>query len=162
MLTRDALKSKNPFVTVQTLLTSFSENEIDEIKKWGEAIGADELNFKSLSLGSYTSEDIRKKYQYLLPLNPKFRRRQSQLQKTVCLGPLRTAVVFWNGDLGLCCVDFDNILKMPNIKKNGFLETFKSKEAILKRRKGFKMNLGLCQKCSLRHGDYLGVNFKLK
>ena len=162
LLIKKRLKSQTPYVSIQTLLTSFSENEIDEIIEWAEEIGADNVNLKSLSMGSYTTKEIKEKYSYLLPTDEKLQRKQSKIYKTVCTTPIKQALVYWNGDLGLCCVDFDNVVKMPNIKEKGFLKTLFSLEVIEKRRLGFQKSFSLCKKCSLGNADYMGINVDFK
>lgn len=150
------------FVTIQTLLTSFSEYEMDEITEWARNIGADEVNFKTLSMGSYTTKLIKEKYSYLLPTQEKFKRKTTGLYRTLCSVPLRQAVVYWNGDLGLCCVDFNNMTKLPNIKERGFIKTFLSKEVLHKRKLGFQKRYDLCKDCSLGNADFMGLNVSTK
>ena len=152
------LGSSTPHISIQTLLTSFSEKEIDEIISWSESIGADNVNLKSLSMGSYTTKEIKEKYNYLMPTDKKLQRKQSKIYKTVCTTPLRQSLVYWNGDLGLCCVDFDNVIKLPNIKEKGYLNTLFSDEVVEKRKKGFQKQFALCKKCSLGNADYMGIN----
>lgn len=156
------LKKENPKTTIQTLLTSYSEDEMDELESWAKAIGADAINFKSFNLGSYTSAEMKKQYSYLLPKNLKFRRKTSKINKTACAFPLRYGVVFWNGDLGLCCVDFDAEVKMANIREQGFLKTFFSEANLKKRRFGFQKKYPLCRKCSIGNADYMGETIKFK
>ena len=154
------LASEKPYVIIQTLLTSFSENEIEEIKQWAKNIGADAINLKTLSMGSYTTDEMKERYKYLLPTKKEFLRKSSALDKTLCSWPLRHAVVYWNGELGLCCTDFDNALRLDNIKEGGFLKTFFSDEVIKKRKMGFQKSFDLCKKCSLGNADFMGLNIK--
>ncbi len=146
------------FVSIQVLLTSFSENEIEKIKEWAEKIGADNINFKSLSLGSHTSEERKNEYKYLLPKKREYRRKISDINKTLCTAVLNTAVIYWNGDLGLCCIDYNNVVKMPNIKEKSFLKIYLSKEIIKKRKAGFRKKFILCKKCPLSNADFMGIN----
>ena len=156
------MNSSTPFVSIQTLLTSFSETEKDEMIDWAKRIGADNINLKSLSMGSYTTTEIKEKYNYLLPKDEKLQRKQSKIYRTVCTTPINQALVYWNGDLGLCCVDFDNVVKLPNIKNRGFLNTLFSSEVIAKRKKGFQKKFSLCKKCSLGNADFMGINVNFK
>lgn len=154
------LASEKPHVTIQTLLTSFSENEVEKIKQWAKNIGANAINLKTLSIGSYTTEEMKEKYKYLLPTKKEFLRKSSDINKTLCSWPLRYAVVYWNGELGLCCTDFDNAIELGNVKENGFLNTFFSNGAIKKRKMGFQKSFDLCKKCSLGNADFMGLNIK--
>ena len=58
--TKNRLNQNNPTVVIQTLITSLSENEKEDMIKWAKEIGADSINFKSLSMGSYTTDDMKK------------------------------------------------------------------------------------------------------
>lgn len=155
------LGSETPFCSIQTLLTSFSEGEMDQIIQWGKEHGANEVNFKSLSMGSYTTEQMRKKYAYLLPKSEELRRNTTEVYRTVCTVPMNQALIYWNGDLGLCCVDFDNVIKMKNIEKNGFVNTFLSDEMVEARKKGFMKKYSLCKNCSLGNADFMGYEINL-
>jgi len=159
---RKYLGRKNPSICLQVLLTSYSENQMDEMIEWGRDIGLDYINFKTISMGSYTNAEMKEKYGYLLPKSDKLKRKTSSIYKTICRNPLRQALVYWNGDLGLCCVDFDNVLKLPNIKNNGFLKTYYSKKVIKLRKLGFRKKTGLCKNCSIGNADNVGFNINLK
>jgi len=154
------LNNKKPFVVVQTLLTSFSENELNEMVKWAKDIGADAINLKTLSMGSHTTEEMKKQYNYLLPNKKELRRKTSQINKTLCSWPLKNILVYWNGDLGLCCVDVNGEIKLGNIKNKGFLKTFLSDEVITKRKLGFQKKFDLCKRCSIGNADFMGVEYK--
>ncbi len=65
IITKKELNNKTPRVIIQTLLTSFSENEVEDIIRWAQNIGADAINLKTLSMGSHTSEEMKRKYNYL-------------------------------------------------------------------------------------------------
>lgn len=156
--TKNKLNKKNPNVVIQTLITSLSENEEEEMIKWAKEIGADSINFKSLSMGSYTTEDMKKKYNFLLPKNKNLRRKQTSYFKSVCTIPYHQSVIYWNGNLGLCCIDFNNKVSMPNIRKDGFIKTLLSDDVIKLRKKGFQKKYGICTNCSLGNADFMGSN----
>lgn len=156
--TKRSLKKENPNVIIQTLITSLSENEKQDMVNWAREIGANSINFKSLSMGSYTTEDLKNKFSFLLPTKNKYRRKQTKFFKPVCTIPLNQSVIYWNGNLGLCCIDFDNKVKMPSIEKKGFLKTLMSNEVVELRRKGFQKKYDICTNCSLGNADYMGEN----
>jgi len=156
IILRRKLGKHTPKVIIQTLITSYSEKEIPSIINWAKKIGADGIFLKSFSLGSYTNENMKKKYLHFLPKDQKYRRKQSNVYKTICTAPLKQSLVFWNGNLGLCCVDFNNIVKLPNIKTRGFLDTFFSEEVIKIRKAAFMKELSLCKNCSIGNADYYG------
>ncbi|WP_262032476.1 hypothetical protein, partial [Microvirga sp. Mcv34] len=63
---KDELGAKNPITVLQTLLTSYSESQINEIKKWATDCGFDRVRFKTFSLGSHTSPEMRASYSHFL------------------------------------------------------------------------------------------------
>lgn len=157
-----ALNSLSPKVTIQTLLTRFSENDVDAMTEWARSIGADAINFKSFSMGSYTTEEMKNETMKFLPTKPELRRNTSVLRKTLCSWPITDAVVFWNGDIGLCCIDFDQKVPMKNIKDAGFIKAYLSPELIKRRKFGFRKKYGICKQCSLGNAEFLGWEVKLK
>lgn len=159
---RKKLNRLNPNSIIQTLITSMSEDEIDELIEWAQKIGADGINLKSISLGSFTTDDVKEKYKYLLPKNRDFLRKTSTINKTVCQLTLNQAVIFWNGDLGLCCIDFNGMVNLPNIKEKGFIKTYFSDEVVRVRKKGFQKKFGLCQKCELNNADFVSVSKRFR
>ncbi len=161
MRIKKLLKSNTPHVSIQTLLTSYSEKEVDKIIDWAKKIGADDVNFKSFSMGSFTTEEMKRKYNYFIPKEKKLRRKKSNLNKTICASILYQTVIYWNGDLGLCCIDFDDVLKIGNIK-DGFLKLFKSDTTARRRKAAFRKKYGLCKKCSIGNADFVSMSIKLK
>ena len=154
------LNSSNPNVCIQTLLTSLSENEKDDMVEWAKTIGANSIDFKSFNLGSFTSKEIKDKYNYLLPSDDKFKRHKNNKFKKICTIPYHQVVVYWNGDLGLCCTDFDKKVKMPNIRKTGsLLKTLFSNEVINIRKNGLNKKYDICSSCSIGNADYMGYNY---
>ena len=154
------LKSKTPFSVIQTLLTSFSENEIDNIAEWAKKSGADAINFKTFSMGSHTTDEVKKQYEYLLPAKRELRRKTSGVNRTLCSLPMRTSVIYWDGELGLCCVDFNNEIKLGGVLKKGFRAAYFSDEAVNKRKLGFRKKFDLCEGCSIGNADSLGYYYK--
>jgi len=155
------LKSNWPNVTIQTLLTSYSEKEIDQITQWAKKMKVDNIQFKSISLGSFTTPEMKQKYQYLLPNNKAYLRKTSKIIKTVCTVPLTQTLIYWNGDMGLCCVDVNNDIKLLNIKEKGLINNYKCIDIKIKRKMGMNKKFFLCKKCSLSQSDSMGYGIKI-
>ncbi|MFC1789089.1 radical SAM/SPASM domain-containing protein [Thermodesulfobacteriota bacterium] len=72
-----------------------------------------------------------------------------------CWQPFSTMIVFWNGDVGLCCWDYENFLKLGNIERSSLLEIFNNDMFLKVRtamiRKDCK-NIPVCSKCSRIYG----------
>jgi MoaA/NifB/PqqE/SkfB family radical SAM enzyme len=162
LATRRRLGAKNPVTVLQTLLTSYSEDQMAEIKAWARAVGFDKVRFKTFSLGSYTDEETRSAYARLLPKRAELRRHKSDRERATCDAPLRSSVVFWNGQLGLCCIDYDQMIKLPSIDDHGFVAAYRSDVAARARRNGFAKRFDICRSCSYSNADSMGfvVDFR--
>jgi hypothetical protein len=75
---------------------------------------------------------------------------------------LHQTVVFWTGQLGLCCIDYDQIIQLPSIDHEGFVSAYRSDAAARARRKGFAKRFAICQSCSYSAADNMGfvVDFR--
>lgn len=158
---KQRLGATKPVTVLQTLLTSYSEKQIDDMVEWATDIGFDQVRFKTFSLGSYTDEQQQSEHGHLVPLNPALQRHQSEKVSLLCDVPLYQTVVFWQGDLGLCCIDYDRVIKLPNVDKVGFRAAYMSDEAAGARRTGFTKQFSICQNCSYSNADNMGFKIKL-
>jgi MoaA/NifB/PqqE/SkfB family radical SAM enzyme len=159
---RKRLGAKNPECVLQTLLTSYSENQIDEITAWAKDAGFDKIRFKTFSIGSYTSDEEKEVALRFLPTRDELKRHPTDIGRSTCSTPLYQTVVFWNGDLGLCCIDYDQMVQLPNIAEVGFKAAYLSQPALEARRKGFLKQFEICKGCSYSNAENLGFKVDLK
>ncbi|MDQ0467055.1 radical SAM/SPASM domain-containing protein [Labrys wisconsinensis] len=159
---RARLGATNPTTVLQTLLTSYSEKQVDEMVEWADRIGFDQVRFKTFSLGSYTDDDQQSEYGYLVPENHDLQRHQTEKVSLLCDVPLYQTVVFWNGDLGLCCIDYDQVIKLPSVDKVGFIKAYLSDEATRARRTGYTKSFSICQSCSYSNADNMGFKIDFR
>ena len=159
---RRRLGAKNPITVLQTLLTSYSEDQMDEIKAWAREVGFDKVRFKTFSLGSYTDEETRSAYSRLLPKRAELRRHKNDRERATCNAPVHSSVVFWTGELGLCCIDYDQMIKLPSIDEHGFVAALRSDTVARARRNGFAKRFDICRSCSYSNADSMGfvVDFR--
>lgn len=162
LATRARLGAKRPRTVLQSLLTSYSEGQMEEMTAWARRIGFDKVRFKSFSLGSYTDEATRARYSHLLPTRWAYRRHKQDRERGTCSAPIHQTVVFWNGQLGLCCIDYDQMVQLPNVDEQGFVAAFRSDEAARARRKGFAKGFDICKSCSYSNADTMGFNLDLR
>lgn len=155
------LKAEKPMAVLQTLLTSYSESQIDDMRAWADEHGFDRIRFKTFSLGSYTSAEMKAEHSHFLPKSASLRRHDDSSESVVCTAPLSQTVVFWNGDLGLCCIDYDQVVQLPNVKDQGFVKAYRSDAAARARRDGFSKRFKICQNCSYSNADKLGFVVEL-
>jgi len=159
---RRELGAENPFTVLQTLLTAYSEGQVEEITQWADDVGFDRVRFKTFSVGSYTSEEEKRENAKFLPQKEEFKRHPTGVERALCRTPLFQTVVFWNGDLGLCCIDYDQMIQLPNIAEHGFMQAYLSKEALRARKNGFLKSFEVCQGCSYGNAESLGFKVNLK
>jgi MoaA/NifB/PqqE/SkfB family radical SAM enzyme len=162
LATRQRLDKDNPFVTIQTLLTAYSEVEIDAVVNWAQAAGADEVFFKSLSQGSNTPPDQLQTGLHLFPQREEFRRKTSGPIMRSCHYPREHTIVYWNGDVGVCCVDFNNMASLPGIGERGLAATLADPAVQAARQGGIARQHSLCQHCASADADFRGFRVDLR
>jgi MoaA/NifB/PqqE/SkfB family radical SAM enzyme len=160
LATRRRLGSRSPFVTIQTLLTRGSEGEIEQILDWAWEAGADEVHFKSLSLGSTTSPAEKLEGARLLPQNMLLRRNNAAPDQH-CRYPEEHIMVYWNGELGVCCIDCNNMAGLPGISDCGFLHSLAAAEVVAARRQGLQRQLPMCGQCQAVKTGFRGLTIRL-
>jgi MoaA/NifB/PqqE/SkfB family radical SAM enzyme len=159
---RRRLGRDNPLVTIQTLLTAYSENEIDAVVNWAQRAGADEVFFKSLSQGSNTSPDQLQRGLHLFPQREEFRRNTSAQVTRSCRYPREHTIVYWNGDVGVCCVDFNNMASLPGIGTRGLATTLADAAVRAARHGGIARQHTLCQHCASADAAFRGFRIDLR
>ncbi|MCS6879654.1 MAG: radical SAM protein [Geminicoccaceae bacterium] len=161
---RNALSPGRPLCVLQTLLTRFSEGQREAILAWARAIGIDRVRFKSFSLGSYTSAREKAAAERFLPRDPALRRHPEDDNPAppTCGEPLHSPVVFWDGRLGLCCIDYDQKVAMPSILERGFLAAWRSPEAVRARLDGYRKRHAICRGCAYNAAAFRGYLVDLR
>jgi len=159
---RRVRRSPTPRVSIQSLLTAFSEGQIEDVLAWAWQIGADEVYLKSLSLGSHTTDRQREQHAHLLPQQDFLRRRPGDVAGA-CRAPLEQCLLYWDGRLGICCIDYNNMAALPTIRGRGFLATLKSPEVESARRTGCRLGHAVCARClSVRGNGFRGLRIDLR
>jgi len=160
-------KAKLPWITLQFVVTKSNESQIAEVIKLAQDLGVDSLNLKTLSLGSFFELDkkleLAKEY---LPENKEYSRFDIKDDKLFLKSKpkycswLRQTVVFWNGDVTLCCYDYNGDLIVGNVFKDGGLEkVLKNKKYKKYRKQAIKRQFDLCQNCNLTSDYGKTINF---
>jgi len=154
--TKQEKKIKKPYIILQFLVMKQNEHEIERMIQLAKELGVDKLDFKTLSLGSFVELD--KKIQLAkenLPDNINYSRfifRDGYLaakSKPILCSWLRQTVILWNGDVSMCCYDFNGDLVVGNIFKDGGLKNIlKSKKYKEYRKMAIQRKFKLCQNCN--------------
>ena len=161
-------QSKLPAINLQFVVTKNNEAQIPDMIKLAKDLGVDALSLKTLSLGSFV--DLEKKLQLakeFLPSDKGYSRfdiKDDQLvlkSRPKFCSWLRQTVIFWNGDVTMCCYDYNGDMVVGNVFADGGLKkVLKSTKYKKYRKLAIKRQLKLCQNCNLT-SDY-GKTIKLK
>lgn len=147
---------RKPYIILQFIVMKQNEHEIKEIISMAKDLGVDKIDLKTLSLGSFV--DANRKIELArenLPEDTNYSRfifkndHLTAKSKPVLCSWLKQAVVLWNGDVAMCCYDFDGDLIVGNIFKDGGLrKVLKSQKYRRYRKMAIQRKLKLCQNCN--------------
>ena len=153
---------KHPHINLQCIVTSYNEKQIRKMLNMAKDLGVDSLSLKPLSLGSLYKNE-KEKYRLArrwLPSKERYK-RYTLSDKTVLLKNVpgicrwyRNLVILWNGDISICCYDFNGDHIFANIlKEGGIYKVFNSKKfKIIKEKIMFKQ-FELCKHCNVADVD---------
>ena len=158
LLTKEKFRRKNSKLEIQLQFVVMRQNEkeIPKIIKLARKLKVDELNLKTVSLGR-TSSLVEKeiKAEKYLPLAKKYRRYQVNDGRLVIKNStklcnwIQKSFVYWNGDIGVCCYDFNGDYPVGNVFKNGgFKKIWRSDKYARLRKNILLRRLPLCQNCN--------------
>lgn len=144
-----------PHITLQFVVMKHNEHEIGEIIKLAKSLGVNSLDLKTVSLGSWVSLDRQVQLaRNWLPLKEEFSRYkitnevpQLKARPKLC-GWFKQSVILWNGDVTMCCYDFNGELVVGNIFEEPFQKIWKSARYKKTRKAVAKREPKLCQNCT--------------
>ncbi len=149
----------SPKINIQFIVMKHNENEIEDMKKLCKELGVDSLKIKTLAQGvgyhsgaSYHSKEALEKAKEFVSTKNEYRRKLAGKVK-ICPW-IWQSVILWNGDVTICCADFNGDYVVGNVLKNSFKEIWKSKKYGEMRRKILGNELDICKNCSLPFSSY--------
>ena len=160
--------AKNPEVVIQFLVMKHNKHEINSIEKLAREMHADVLSLKNTMLWTSLTKSKREKLaEKWLPEEEQYRILDKELKEVrgspkVCPAVFDYCSVLWNGDLCLCCNDFEGEYLVGNILKQDFAEIFRSKKYNALRKAALEKTLPLCRECEISNGTYGGRSIRLK
>lgn len=137
-----------PFIQISTTLTAESEEQVESFKK---DVGnycdyynightkLNHLNVESMNVSEAEKEKIRA-LQKQETISKKYR--------DVCMEAFDKLSINWNGDVTLCCTDYDNFMIVGNILDNDIKQIFNSNAAKIYRETIMKKQYGKIKCCS--------------
>jgi len=149
------LGNKPPSINVQFIVMKHNEHEIPKIKELCKELNVDSLIIKTLALGAgYHSDEALKKAENFVAENKMYRRKLASKDLKICPW-IWQSVILWNGDITICCSDYNGDYIIGNIfKDGGFKRIWKSKKYGLVRKKILNNEFEICKKCSLPSSEY--------
>ncbi len=151
---RKKLKLKNPIVSMQFIVMKHNQHEVAEFAKTWRNFGADEINFKTFNAYMSGYEDRGHNLKYL-PEKSNFTRYKtfeakelSELYKTKhCVWVWENLVINSNGDISLCCHDFNAKFSLGNILRDDNWWNNESRRKLQTKIQSHKNNL--CKHCNI-------------
>lgn len=148
--------AQRPHIIVQFIVMRSNEHEIEAIQKLARDIGADGVDLKSVCLNNsekMTEENLIKKY---IPLQTKYSRYEShsthltRRQPAICSFIHDGCCIYHNGDLTICCYDYNGQYIVGNVLDDGgFRKVWSSKRYSKLRKQIVKRTLPLCRNCGI-------------
>ncbi len=163
--TKRQRKLKYPTTVLQFLVMKHNEHEIPKIKELAKKIKTDYLLLKSTALWvTLTKNDKKKLAKKWLP--KKYLRYDNNLNikgsPQVCPFLFDNFLILWNGDISLCCLDFEGKFVLGNIFKEPFKKIFRNKKYTQIRRLILNKKLEFCNDCELTNMKFTGERIKIK
>jgi len=120
-----SLNSKKPFIEAQFLVMKHNQHEIDEFGRMFKKIGVNKIVLKTFNAYMSGYEDRKKNLKYL-PTNVNYSRYKTTEAKELfdfyksshCVWAWENVVINSNGDIALCCHDYNADLGLGNIFKD--------------------------------------------
>lgn len=141
--------SKNyPFIQVSTTLTTENKEQVENFKN-------DVQNYCDYYNIGYTKLGLLNVYS--MKISDEEKNKLAQLQKSqavtkkyidVCTEAFDKLSINWNGDVTLCCSDYDNFMIVGNILDNNIKQIFNSNAAKIYREIILKKQYGKIKCCS--------------
>ena len=145
---KQKLNKKTPHVTMQMVVSENNKHEINRYKElWSGK--ANQVYFKAMHNFLIMGSSIRSD-------------KLSIKQLEICLQPFQQMFIYWNGDVGLCCWDYDHLINLGDIRDDTILQVFNNdkfkKVRSAMRRKNCK-NIYPCNICSQIYGKDMHMSY---
>lgn len=147
------MNSSTPLVVFQFLVVRPNEHQIEDVKKLGEAMGVDQVVFKTAQMYNYENGNpliptIDKYSRYRKGADGKYRIKNKLLNQ--CWRMWQGCVVTWDGLVVPCCFDKDATHRMGDLKRDSLSEVWNGptyenfRRAILRSRS----EIDICTNCT--------------
>ncbi len=141
-----------PVVILQFVVFKHNQHEIADIVRLGEQIGVDGIDFKPVCINDFFDpalEDLVDRFQpeqeegKVLPGN-----EFVAIKPPWCSFSFHETEILWNGDVTVCCYDYDGDYVIGNVfTDGGFKKVWKSREYRKIRKRIVKQDMKICKTC---------------
>jgi MoaA/NifB/PqqE/SkfB family radical SAM enzyme len=144
-----------PNVVLQFVVMKHNEHEIDELIKLAHEYGADEVALTPVCINDFFGVEKRRLIDKYMPENPRYQQYKFRNGKIVERKPaicnwVFQSVVLYNGDVSICCFDYDGKHIVGNaFDDGGFLGVWQSERYRKLRKAILERKLKLCNECDL-------------
>ncbi len=158
--TRDYLQKRRPIISLNCLIHKYNESVINEAIELGKECGGDFIVFKSININVASDKSETEFAEFAekwLPNNIQYLRyektadgvwRIKKSNRSTRCPYLGTTVVLWNGDVTICCLDYDGDFVIGNIHKEPLLSIWRSRKYNALRKLILRKSLPICKCCT--------------
>ena len=127
---------------MQIIKMNETENEVNEFKREWSGL-ADEIFIKDYYLWCNHNEES-----HILPEQKKIYEKRAK-KRDPCYYIWHSMIVLWNGDVTICCRDFNGDYVLGNIMEKTLAEMWNSKKLVALRKMHIKKDVGntICKDC---------------
>ncbi len=150
------LNSKSPIVRLQFIVMKHNEHQIPDVFKLGQDIGVDEISLKHITIGDYHDISKNELEKSFLPSDSKYILAdygENGGKPFICPQGF-SATILANGDLAMCCVDYNGTVNVGNLfKSKSFIELWNNSHSQDIRKIALSRSHDLCTKCDFTNID---------
>lgn len=150
------MNAKNPIIEAQFVIMKHNEDEVDKFSEICKDIGVDRIIYKTFNADMSGYED-RKVNSKFLPKNINYSRYKTiqaeeisdRYKLNYCAWPWENIVINANGDIALCCNDYNADYNLGNILKNNNWWNVDNRKQIQNNIIEDKNKIKICRHCSM-------------
>jgi radical SAM protein with 4Fe4S-binding SPASM domain len=145
-----------PNIVLQFVVMKDNEHEVASIMDFAKESGVDEVALTPVIINDFFTLEKGDLISRYLPEHSQYKQykrmgeRILQRKPTICVWAFQS-VVLYNGDVTVCCFDFDGTLVIGNAFEGGFLKVWNSEKYRKFRRNIIKRKFSLCKQCDLSY-----------
>jgi radical SAM protein with 4Fe4S-binding SPASM domain len=130
-------------LTIQNVVFSYNEHEIEKMKEFAKNMGLDKIIFKTACFGPTGIKDY-------LPKNPEYRRYDENnklMEKPLLCDKIFVPFIMWDGRIALCCYVVESPIYVGNVFEKPIKELWGTKQFKDIRKKVVTEQLPICKTC---------------